>query len=128
LGCLSSRFADLSQIQNRSGDRKAAVGMAFGPDQNDRRAEVKRLFRHLQRVRAAKEPVEHAQTVDLCRQAAETLEPGQETKSTPWTFNKAPSGTLRGAAKQREAHERHHDLAQAQKRQQGQSLEHGRGM
>jgi hypothetical protein len=69
--------ADLSQIQNRSGDRKAAVGVAFEPDQNDRRAELKRLFRHLQRIRAAKEPVEHVRTVDLCRQAAETLTPSE---------------------------------------------------
>jgi hypothetical protein len=81
----------LSQIQNRTGDRKAAVEMAFEPDQNDRRAEVKRLSRHLQRVRAAKETVDHAQTVDLCRQAAETPEPGKD-QNTPWTFKKMFSG------------------------------------
>lgn len=68
-------MADLSQVQNRTGDRKAAVEVAFEPAQNDWRAEVKRLFRHLQRVRAAKETVEHTRTVDLCRQAAETLGP-----------------------------------------------------
>ena len=32
--------ADLSQIQNRSGDRKAAVEMEFEPDRHDRRPEV----------------------------------------------------------------------------------------
>ena len=86
--------ADRSQIQNRSGDRKAAVEMAFEPDQNDRRAEVKQLFRHLQRVRAAKELAEHAQTVDLCRQAAERLSPPR-TKNTPWTCKKTPSEASR---------------------------------
>jgi hypothetical protein len=48
--------------------------MAFEPDQNDRRAEVKQPFRHLQRIRAAKETLEHAPTVNLCRQTAETIE------------------------------------------------------
>jgi hypothetical protein len=68
--------ADRSQSQNRSGDRKAAVQMAFEPDQNDRRAELKRLFRQLQRVRAVKaEPAEPERVVNLCRQAAEALEP-----------------------------------------------------
>ena len=71
---LVESIAELSQIQNRTGDRKAAVEMAL-EDRLDERAELKRLFRHLQRVRAAKETVEHAQTVDLCRQAAETLGP-----------------------------------------------------
>ena len=50
--------ADLSQIQNRAGDRKAAVEMGFGASQ-DNRAQVKELFRRLQRVRAVKvEPAE----------------------------------------------------------------------
>jgi hypothetical protein len=103
-------IADPSQIQNRTGDRKAAVEMAFEPDQNDRRAEVKRLFRHLQRIRAAKEMIEHARTMDLCRQAAETIEASKAqsqagtSKSTPSAaprrLSDAPqkcSGTLRGA-------------------------------
>ena len=41
------------QIQNRIGDRKAAVEMAF-EDQLGERAEVKWLFRHLQRIRSVK--------------------------------------------------------------------------
>jgi hypothetical protein len=71
--------ADLSQIQNRTGDRKASVGMAFG-DQADGRVEAKELFCHLRRIRAAKGPVEHARTVHLCRQAAEALEPDKDQK------------------------------------------------
>jgi len=66
--------ADLSQIQNRTGDRKAVVEMAFEDGLGDR-AEAKRLFRHLQRLRAAKaERAEPERAMDLCRQAAEPLE------------------------------------------------------
>jgi hypothetical protein len=68
--------AGLSQIQNRSGDRKASVEMAFEPDQNDRRAEAKELFRQLQRIRAVKaEPAGPGRVVTLCRQPAQSLEP-----------------------------------------------------
>ena len=113
--------ANLSQVQNRSGGCKAAVGMAFEPDQNDRRAELKQPFRHLERIRAAKETVEHAQTVDLCRQAAEALEPGkgqeQAADLQPGASRSAPQ-----AARSAEAHERHKPgLDQARKRQQGRS-------
>jgi hypothetical protein len=70
----------LSQIQNRTGDRKAAVEMAFEEGLGDR-AEVKRLFRHLQQIRAANaEPAEPERVVSLCRQAAESLEPAERAK------------------------------------------------
>jgi hypothetical protein len=72
--------ANLSQIQNRSGDRKAAVEMAFEDGLGDR-AEAKRLFRHLQRLRAANaERAEPERVVTLCRQTAETLEPAERAK------------------------------------------------
>jgi hypothetical protein len=119
--------ADLSQIQNRTGDRKAAVEMAFEPDQNDRRAELKRLFRHLQRVRAAKETVEHAQTVDLCRQAAETLEPGKDQKRAA-DLQEHAIRNARKAARSAERHAWHDDLDEAHRRQQGRSQGHGMGM
>ena len=77
--------------------------MASEPDQNDRRAEVKRLFRHLQRVRADKETIEHARTVDLCRPAAETLEPGKEQKQAVY-FQEHAIRDAREAARQTEAH------------------------
>jgi hypothetical protein len=57
-------IADLSQIQNRTGDRKAAVKMAF-EDGLDDRAELKRLFRHLQRVRAARRAEAHERHMAL---------------------------------------------------------------
>jgi hypothetical protein len=67
-------IADPSQIQNRTGDRKAAVEMALGNSQGDR-AEVKELFRQLQRIRAMKaEAAEPKRVADLCRQVAEGLE------------------------------------------------------
>ena len=112
--------ADRSQVQNWSGDRKAAVEMAFEPDQNDRRAEVKRLFRHLQRIRVAKETVEQARTVDLCRQAAETLEPGKDQKHAV----DPQQGAIRNAqeaARRVEARERHAEVDRARKRQQAQA-------
>jgi hypothetical protein len=66
--------ADPSQIQDRSGDRKAAVEMAFGASRGNR-AQVKELFRQLQRVRAVKaEPAEPERVVNLCRQAAADLQ------------------------------------------------------
>ena len=121
-------FADLSQIQNQTGDRKAAVGMAFEPDQNDRRAELKQPFRHLERIGAAKETVEHAQTVDLCRQAAEALEPGKGQEQAA-DLQPGASRSAQQAARSAEAHERHkHGLDQARKRQQGRSLGHGMGL
>jgi hypothetical protein len=103
----SSRFADLSQIQNRTGDRKAAVEMAFEPDQNDRRAEVKRFFRQLQRIRSIEaEPAEPERVVNLCRQAAQSLEPQLRTyngvqsrrrrnRSTRNSARRPPSGRRR---------------------------------
>jgi conjugative relaxase-like TrwC/TraI family protein len=117
--------ADLSRIQNRTGDRKAAVEMAFEPDQNDRRAEVKRLFRHLQRVRAAKGTVERARTVDLCRQAAEALEPGRDQKHAA-DLQKGAIRTAQQAARRAEVHAWHEDLDEDRKHQQGRSR--GRGM
>jgi hypothetical protein len=97
-------MADLSQIQNRSGNRKAAVEMAFG-DQAGGRAEAKELFRHLRRIRAAKEPVEHARTVDLCRQAAETLTPaGRGVDLQEHTIRNA-----REAARRAQEHQQHHE-------------------
>jgi hypothetical protein len=67
-------IADLSQIQNQTGNRKAAMGMALGASQGDR-AQVKELFRQLQRIRAVKaEPADAERVVNLCRQAAEALE------------------------------------------------------
>jgi hypothetical protein len=122
--------ADLSQIQNRSGDCKAAVEMAF-EDGLGGRAEMKRLFRHLQRLRAAKETVEHARTVDLCRQAAESLEPAERAKEQTQAVDlqKDAIHSTQQAARRAEAHDRHDDdLDQARKRQQGRSLEHGMGM
>jgi hypothetical protein len=72
--------ADLPQIQNRTGDRKAAVEMAF-EDGLGGRADVKRLFRHPQQIRAAKaEPAELERVVSLCRQVAESLEPAERAK------------------------------------------------
>jgi len=119
--------ADLSQIQNRTGERKAAVEMAIEPDQNDRRAEVKRLFRHLQRVCAAREPVEHAQTVALCRQAAETLQPEKDQKRAV-DLQKDAIRNARKAARSAAAHAWHEDLDEDHKRQQGRSMGHGRGV
>jgi conjugative relaxase-like TrwC/TraI family protein len=70
--------ADLSQIQSRKGDRKAAVEMELAPSLDDQRPEVK-LFRKLQQLRScSKEEPDHKQTVDLCRAAAEALEPKRE--------------------------------------------------
>jgi hypothetical protein len=124
--------ADLSQIQNRTGDRKAAVEMAFEPDQNDRRAEVKQLFRQLQRVRSrTAEPAEPKRVVELCRQASEALEPNvadlQEhaIKTPAREFHKAQERAQK-AARRVAAQERHEDLDQAPKPEQGRS--HGRGM
>jgi tRNA U34 5-carboxymethylaminomethyl modifying GTPase MnmE/TrmE len=121
--------ADLSQIQNRSGDCKAAVEMAF-EDGLGGRAEMKRLFRHLQRLRAAKETVEHARTVDLCRQAAESLEPAERAKDQTQAVDlqKDAIRSAQEAAQRAAGHARHEDLAEAHKRQQGQSLGHGMGM
>ncbi|MBV9490572.1 MAG: hypothetical protein JO069_12745, partial [Verrucomicrobia bacterium] len=66
-------IADLSQIQNRKGDRKAATEMALEPDQNDRRAEVE-LFRQLQRLRSpGVAETDRAKALDRCRQAAEAI-------------------------------------------------------
>ena len=98
--------ADLSQIQNRSGDCKVSVEMAFEPDQNDRRAEVKRLFRHLQRIRAARvEPAEPERTVNLCRQAAESLEPVRDQKRTA-DLQEHAIRSAQEAARRAETHER----------------------
>jgi hypothetical protein len=72
-------IAGLSQVQNRTGDRKAAVEITFDASQSDR-AEAKEPFRHFQRIRAAKEPVEHARTVHLCRQTGEALKPIENDK------------------------------------------------
>ena len=101
--------------------------MAFEPDQNDRRAEVKRLFRQLQRVRTAKEAVEHAQAVDLCRQAAKTFEPGKG-QTMPPTFKNTPSETPSkpSVAPRRTPGVRVYP-AKTRKRQQGRSLGHGMG-
>jgi ATP-dependent exoDNAse (exonuclease V) alpha subunit len=65
--------ADLSQIQARKGDRKAATEMAIEPDQNDRQAEVE-LFRQLQRLRSnGISATDRVQAVDRCRQANEAI-------------------------------------------------------
>jgi hypothetical protein len=101
--------------------------MASEPDQNDRRAELKRLFRHLQRVRAAKEAFEHAQTVSLCRQAAETPEPGKDQKHAV-DPRKGAIRNAQQATRHVEGLERPIMFTQAQKHQQAQSLEHARGM
>jgi hypothetical protein len=63
--------ADLPQIQNRAGDRKAAVEMAFEPDQNDRRER----WSYAGRLRKRPSPA--------------------RTKNTPWTFEKGPFATPR---------------------------------
>ena len=47
-------MADLLQIQNRTGDRKAAAEMAFEPDQNDRRAELKQPLNRFSGSEASK--------------------------------------------------------------------------
>lgn len=105
-------MADPSQIQNRSGDRKAAVEMAFDASPGDR-AEVKRLFRQLQRIRAVKaEPTEPERVVKLCRQAAQMLEPGKARTQ---------------AARTREAPGDHNDPAEARSRRRGQGYSHGMG-
>jgi DNA-binding GntR family transcriptional regulator len=104
----------LSQIQNRSGDRKAAVEMAFGASQGNR-AQVKELFRQLQRVRAVKaEPAEPERVVTLCRQTADDLQ-------------EHPIRNAREAARRAEALGGEDDPAEARKRQRGQNLSHGRG-
>ena len=100
--------ADLSQIQNRSGDRKASVGMAFEPDQNDRRAELKQPLQQLQRIRSVKaEPPERV--ANLCRQAAEALEPGKGQKRAA-DLQEHATRSAQKAARGAEAHERHHAL------------------
>ena len=66
-------IADLSQIQLRKGDRKAATEMALQPAENDRRPEVE-LFRQLQRLRSPNvAETDRAQAVARCRQAAEAI-------------------------------------------------------
>jgi hypothetical protein len=100
--------ADLSQIQNRNGDRKAAVEMAF-EDRLDDRDEMKWLFRHLQRIRAAKETGEHARTVDLCRQAAETLEPSK-VKTQAVDLQEHAIRSAQESARQAKVLERHAEL------------------
>jgi hypothetical protein len=122
-------IADLSQIQNRTGDRKAAVEMACENRLGDR-AEVKELFRHLQRLRAAKEPVEHVRTVDLCRQADEALKPIEKDREQNRSVDLQEHAirNAQQAARRPEAYERHDDLDQARKRQQGRGLSHDRGL
>jgi hypothetical protein len=121
-------IADLSQIQNRSGDRKAAVEMAFGNAQGER-AEMKELFRQLQRIRAMKaKPVEPERLVNLCRQAADALETGKEQKRAAGLQEHAIR-SAQEAARRTEAHEQHHvDLDQTRKRQQGRSQGYGMGL
>ena len=117
--------ADPSQIQNRTGNRKAAVEMAFEPDQNDRRAELKQPLQPLQRIRSVKaEPPERA--ANLCRQAAEALEPGKGQKRVA-DLQEHATRSAQKAARGAEAQERQKALDQARKRQQGQSLGHGMG-
>jgi hypothetical protein len=73
--------ADLSQIQLRKGDRKAATEMALQPGENDRRPEVE-LFRQLQRLRSPNvAATDRAKTLARCRQAAEAL--GKQTDLQP---------------------------------------------
>jgi hypothetical protein len=121
----------LSQIQNRSGDRKAAVEMAF-EDGLGGRADVKRLFRHLQRIRAAKaEPAELERVVSLCRQVAESLEPSERAKEKTQAadLQKHAIRSVQEAAGTREAlgGDDDDDPTEARKRQRGQSYSHGMG-
>jgi hypothetical protein len=113
--------ADLSQVQNRTGDRKAAVEMALEDGLGDR-AEAKRLFRHLQRIRAAKaEPAEPERVVNLCRQAAGALEPAERAKEKTQAVD-LQKGAIRSAqeaARTREAPTRSYDPAETRKRQRG---------
>jgi hypothetical protein len=119
--------ADLSPIQNRSDDRKVSVEMAFEPDQNDRRAELKQLFQRLQRIRSVKaEPPERERVVHLCRQAAQTLEPGR-TRGQAADLQEHAIRNAQEANRRAEAHERHRGLNQTQKRPQGRSMGHGMG-
>jgi hypothetical protein len=100
-------IADLSQIQNRTGDCKAPVEMAFGNSQGDR-AQVKELFRQLRRIRAVKaEPAERKRMVNLCRQAAQVLEPGRAGGQAADLQERAIRNAQE-AARQAEAHKRHH--------------------
>ena len=106
--------------------------MAFEPDQNERRAEVKQLFRQLQRIRAAKaERAEPERVVELCRQAAESLEPKLADlqrgtiKAPAKTFHK---GHAQKAARRAAAPQQHVDLDQAPKPDQGRGLSHGMGL
>jgi hypothetical protein len=74
-------IADLSQIQARKGDRKAATEMALAPAEDDRRPEVE-LFRQLQRLRSPNvAATDRAKTLDRCRRAAEAL--GKQTDLQP---------------------------------------------
>ena len=91
--------------------------MAFEERLGDR-TEVKRLFRQLRRIRATKEAVEHTQTMDLCRQAAETLESSKDQKRAVDLQEHAIRNAQK-SARRAEAHERHDGgLDQARKRQQ----------
>jgi hypothetical protein len=117
-------IADLSQIQNRSGDRKAAVEMSFDASDSDR-AEVKQLFRQLQRIRAVRaEIAEPERVVSLCRQAAEALEPGKDQKRAA-DLQEHAIRSAQEAARRAQAQKWHAvDPSESLKRQQG----HGRGL
>jgi hypothetical protein len=106
--------------------------MAFEPDQNDRRAELKRLFRHLQRIRSIKaEPAEPERVVNLCRQAAQSL--GPQIADLQRGAIKTPAQSFhreqrQKAARRAQVQPRHEDLYQAPKPEQGRSRGHGMGM
>ena len=117
-------MADLSQIQNRSGDRKAAVEMVFDASPGDR-AEVKELFRQLQRARS--KAAEPERLVELCRQAAQTLEPGR-ARTQDADLQEHAMRNAQEAARTREATSGEDDPTEARKRRQGRSLSHGMGL
>jgi hypothetical protein len=82
--------------------------MAFENRLGDR-AEAKELFCHLQRIRAAKEPIEHVRTVDLCRQADEALKPSENDREQNRSVDLQEHAirNAQEAARRTETHERH---------------------
>jgi hypothetical protein len=76
--------ADLSQIQNRTGDRKAAVELEFEPGQHDRRTHVQELFRQLQRIKTNGAEVPRERVVEMCQKVAADLQ--EHAIKTPEEF------------------------------------------
>jgi hypothetical protein len=105
------------EIQNRAGDRKETVEIAFTASQSDR-VQVKELFRQLQRIRAVKAaPAEPERVVNLCRQTTQALEPAEKGKAKTQAVDVQERAIRKAqkAARRAKAHERQLDLHQAPK-------------